>query len=377
MSLTKASDIVKAPTREAGGDNEVPRDGMGRPRIIVPCDACNAAGSIPSHKTGRPIKCPKRCAAESGITSEGIFVPKGHRLVAYTRTTTFIDVLDDKSNLSAWGERMVLVGVAREPKLLNDVAGIYDGLKLAEKQGNLEQVKANKDELNRKAQIAKKKAGAEEKADQGTHLHGLSELADEGEEFPKGISYEDFADLDAYRDITAGFRHVHMEKLVVHDNLRVAGTPDRVSSLDRDWIIAHRHEGEREGKWGVEPQTGVVYIVAPNGQKITENDLLITDLKTGTVEYGALKMAMQLALYSRSKLYNHMTGERSSMGRVNQQWGIIWNVPAGSGVGQAYWANLELGWKAIELAREVRQIRTSGRKALTPLAVSSTDVKAA
>lgn len=361
MSLTKASDIVKTPTREAGGDNEVPRDGMGRPRIIVPCDACNAAGSIPSHKTGRPIKCPKRCAAESGVNAEGIFVPKGHLLRAYTRTTTYIDVLEDKSNLAAWDMRMVLVGIAREPKLLNDVIGFHDGFLLADKQGNLEQAKANKDELNRKAQIAKKKAGAEEKADKGTALHGLSELLDLGEELPRGISYEDFADLDAYRDITAGFKHVHMEKLVVHDNLRVAGTPDRVSTLDREWLLANREHVDVDA-------SGRVYIKAPDGTHITDEDLLITDLKTGTVEYGALKMCMQLALYSRAKMYDHETGKRTSLGRVNQSWGLIWNVPAGSGEGQAYWANLNLGWKAVELASEVRTIRSQGRKALTMLA---------
>ena len=344
MSLTKASDIVKAPTRDAGGDNEVPRDGMGRPRIIVPCDACNAAGSIRSHKSGKPIKCPKRCAAEDGVNADGIFVPKGHALKAYTRTTTFIDALEDKSNLMAWAERMVLLGVADDHKLLNDVLAY--GSVLRDGDASVEEKKSAKDQLNRKAQIAKKKAGAEEKADKGTALHGLSELLDMGEEFPRGISFEDFDDLDAYRDITAGFRHVHMEKLVVHDNLRVAGTPDRISQ----WI-GHGH------------------LIAPNGYVFRPNELICTDLKTtGNIDYGQLKMAMQMALYTRSSMYDHTTGKRSSQGNLNQDWGIIWHVASGSGEGKAYWADLTLGWKAVELARDVRQIRGQGRNALTVLA---------
>lgn len=350
MSLTKASDIVKVPARSAGGDNEVPRDSKERPRVAVPCELCATSGTVPSPKTARPIKCPK-CRGGDYTDKYGAYVPKGHQIFSYTRTTTFIDVLDDKSNLQTWGERMVLIGVARDPKLLNDVL-VHDETR---------EEKESKDELNRRAQIAKKKAGAEEKADKGTALHGLSELLDEGDDLPRGISFEDFADLDAYRDISSPFKHVHTEKLVVHDKLRVAGTPDRVSKLNREWCMANRGKVEIDA-------SGRFYILAPDGSRITEEDELITDLKTGTTEYGALKMAMQLANYSESELYDPKTAQRTSLGRVSRKWGIIWNVPAGSGEGQAYWADLTLGARALYLAAEVRKIRSQGRKALTPIA---------
>lgn len=330
--LSKPSD-VQAPVREAGGDNEVPRDKLGRPRIKVPCDKC-VEGKCISEKTGkRSIKCQK-CKGTAEIER------------SYTRTTTYIDVIEDKSNLQQWGERMVLVGLAQNRDLLEDVESIWDEFEKAEARADTDAVKSNKDELNRRAQVAKVKAGAEKKADKGTHLHGLSELVDLGLPLPHGISFGDVIDMDAYRRVTVGFHIIHMEKLVVHDEIKVGGTPDRVS----EW-------------------TGPIPLIAPDGTEISPEERLITDLKTGTVEYGALKMAMQLSIYSRSKLYDPTTGERTPMENVNQKWGVIMHVAAGTGEAQLYWADLTLGWRAVEVAGLVREIRGGGSKALLPLTV--------
>lgn len=347
--LSKPSDM-SAPVREAGGDNEVPRDKLGRPRITSPCTGCtDMPGRVPSPKTGKPIQCTK-CRGTGKVTK------------SYTRTTTYIDVLDDKSNLQAWGERMVLVGVQKDQRLLDEVDHLYEIAtstpincghtredRKQMERGDCESCDARsaKDELNRRAQVAKVKAGSEEKADKGTELHGLSELVDQGLPLPKGIDFGDVIDMDAYRRATEWFRIEHMEKLVVHDEILVGGTPDRVS----EWC-------------GPEP------LVAPDGKvfKPHSGTLLITDLKTGTVDYGALKMAMQLSIYSRSMLYDHMTGERKSMGNVDQDWGIIMNVPAGSGEATLYWADLQLGWQAVEVAGLVRDLRSAGSRALQPVA---------
>lgn len=347
--LSKPSD-VEAPVREAGGDNEVPRDRLGRPRIKLVCENC-IHGKVESPKTGKPVQCPK---CKGKVTMER----------SYTRTTTYIDVLDDKSNLQAWGERMVLVGVERDSRLMDDVAALHEQatsvpidcghskkerIERGIEPGDCTSCDARwaKDELNRRAQVAKIKAGSEDKANKGTALHGLSELVDQGLPLPKGIDFGDVIDMDAYRRVTEGFRIEHMEKLVVHDEIQVGGTPDRVS----EW-------------YGTEP------LVAPDGYEFFpgSGELLITDLKTGTVQYGALKMAMQLAIYSRSFLYDHLTGERSSMGNVNQDWGVIMNVPAGSGEATLYWADLQMGWRAVEVAGLVRALRTDGGRALTRIA---------
>lgn len=317
-ALTKPSSVVPIPKRDAGGDNLVPRDSRGRPRIWVDCVTCERTGKVPSEKTGKPIKCSK-CKGE------------GRALRSYTRTTTYIDVLEDKTNLAAWKMRMVLLGIGRDTGLLRDI-----------EQLDLEQDdKEAKDELNRRSQVAMKLAGAEDKADKGTFLHGLSELKDLGQDLPEEISFEDVIDLDAYTRISEGFKITHMERLVVCDEIKVGGTPDRVS------------------KWaGDEP------LIAPDGSVIGPDENLITDLKTGTVEYGALKMAMQLAIYSRSHLYDPETGERSPLENINQKWGVIMNVPAGTGEGELYWADLTQGWKAVEIASEVRELRRLDKKSL-------------
>lgn len=358
--LSKPSDVT-APVREAGGDNEVPRDSKGRPRIWMPCTKGCDNGKVPSEKTGKPIKC-STCKGEGRVQR------------SYTRTTTYIDVLDDKSNLEAWQMRMVLVGVARETSLLNDVPALYADQQDSEERLRLllrdhgwegaaeerAEAKADgkkaKDALNRKAQVAKETAGAEDKADKGTELHALSELVDTGQDLPHQISFEDVLDLDAYRRVSEGFKIVHMEKMVVCDELKVGGTPDRVS----EW-------------WGrfyqdpfASPDDPIEPLIAPDGHEFRPGELIITDLKTGTTEYGGLKMAMQLAIYANSVLYSHEDGSREPLANINKKWGIIMNVPAGSGRGTLLWADLELGWEAVKVAGMVRKMRNVGGKALKP-----------
>lgn len=319
ITLTAPSEVGAVSKRDAGGDNTVPRDHMDRPLVLMQCWKCEGSGTLPSEKRPPPatIKC-QRCSG------------KGERLEAHTRVTTFIDVLDDKSNLMAWGKRKVLQGAALDPKLLNDVL-TYD-----------EQEKDGKDALNRRAEAAATLAGSKEKADKGTHLHGLSELVDEGKELPNGISFGDVIDMDAYKKRTVPHLTItHMERLVVNAQYKCAGTPDRVS------------------RW-----TGDTPLVAPDGYVFTSTENIITDLKTGSVEYGGLKMAMQLAIYANSELYDHETGAREALENINLKWGIIMHLPAGSGECFLYWADLTLGWAAVAIAYEVREIRKAGRKAL-------------
>lgn len=314
------------PKRDAGGDNTVERDGNGRPRILVPCSGCQASGKIPSTKVvGRMNKCPK-CKGD------------GQRKVSYTRVTTFIDALEDKETLMTWKARMVLIGAAMDTGFLKDVVG----LDYSERDV--------RDMLNRRAEAAADLAGANERSEKGTFLHALSEMADNHEELPLDIDPEDWLDIKSYTDLTHPLlRIVHMEQLVVNDLLKTAGTPDRVSSVIE----------------------GAGWLVAPDGHVLSPDELVITDLKTGRVDYGGLKMAMQLAIYARSHLYDKETGERVELGNVNKRWGLIMNLPAGSGETTLYWADLELGWEAVLLASEVRDIRRRGRGALTPVTVGA------
>lgn len=285
---------------------------------MLGCDPCEGRGKIVNPTTGNLNKC-QRCKGE------------GRKLVAHTRVTTFIDVLEDKSNLMAWKARQVLRGVAIDPKLINGVIDLDQS------------IKADKDALNRRAESAATVAGADDKATMGTFKHGLTELVDEGKELPATVDFGDVVDMHEWRRLTKPFKHVRMEKLVVNRQYKCAGTPDRTSV----WI-------------GDEP------LVAPDGTEFGPEDELIVDLKTGTTEYGQLKMAMQLAIYANSDLYDHTSFLFTPQPRVSKKWGLIVNVPAGTGTGRLLWADLELGWRAVDLASKVRTIRNEGRKALLP-----------
>lgn len=240
----------------------------------------------------------------------------------YTRCTTFVDCIEDKSALAAWGKRMVLLGAAHDPGLIAQARGLDP------------QNPADKRTLNRLAERAAAVAGSHTKRDHGTHLHALSEYIDRGEPLPAPTT-QDVADMAAYKAATVHLDVVHVERLVVVDALTVAGTPDRISY----------YEGP-----------------GPHGTPMAGH--LITDLKTGSVDHGGLRMAMQLAVYSRGKFYDHTTGTRSPLPDVNQDWGLIIHLPAGTGQCTVYWIDLTIGWQAATVARQVRHLRTT-RKILT------------
>lgn len=288
--------------------------------------------------------------ASAGVPRDGhdrpMVVPFGGGTPrAHTRVTTFVDVLEDKSAIATWGKRMVLVGTARQPALL-DHAG---GLDPATPDG--------KRKLDGIAERAAKIGGAEDKADKGTQLHTLSEYVDRNEPLPR-CSEADLADMAAYHLATIDLDVLHIEQLVAIEQIDAAGTPDRICFFD-----------------GLDPDGN------PAGN-------LITDLKTGNVEYGALKMAMQLATYSRGRFYDHtvfpaprraddekawqkwrktvFTADEAAkaytdLPSVNQRWGLIIHLPAGTGTCAVWWIDLALGWEAVGVASQVRELRSRKR----------------
>jgi hypothetical protein len=281
-----------------------------------------------------------------------LVIPKaGGKPVGHTRTTTFIDCIEDKSALTNWGKRSVLVGLREMPSLLDAAAGLNP------------KDKDDKRKLDALAEKAMNASGANDKREQGTYLHGLSELVDAGIPLPESASAADLTDMAAYKMSTLDFEFEHVEKLVVVNALSTAGTPDRVGR--------YTGPGPVDGMW-------------------FENELLITDLKTGTTDYGRLKMASQLAVYSRGEFYDwsrfpvDVTDEKAfkawkkaevpaeeaaaaytSIGDVNQEWGVIFNLPSGSGEVEMFWANLTIGWELAELALVIRKAR-SKKGALVP-----------
>lgn len=260
------------------------------------------AEPIPRDRWGRPLVVP----------------PGGGKPTAYTRCTTFVDVLDDKYNLQQWQQRMVAIGLADRPDLLLAVSAHRD----------------DKRELNSITSKARDAAAAGAAATTGTALHALTERVDRGEELP-AIPQAYRADLEAYREATVGLEPVAIEQFVVEDGHKIGGTRDRLV----------RHQGR----------------------------LYVADVKTGSVDYGAMKIAMQLAVYARSTPYNHATGVRTPVGEdVDTDRALVIHLPAGQGRCELRWIDIARGWSAVETAAEVRRWR-SVKDWFEPFATATAD----
>lgn len=229
-----------------------------------------------------------------------VVLPDGSKRVPYRRCTTFIDVLDDRYNLELWKQRQVADGLARRPDLV---------LKAAAAAGD-------KTELNEVTKQALEAAGSSSAATTGSAVHSITEQIDRG--LDAMIPPTATADIDAYRAATAHLSMRLIEVFVVHDEYQVGGTFDRVVELD-----------------------GVRYVA---------------DIKTGSIDYASSKIAMQLAVYARSKLYEIRSGRRSNLD-VHQQRGLVIHLPAGAGECTLHWADLDAGWEGAQLCRDVWQWR--------------------
>jgi len=238
-----------------------------------------------------------------------LILPRGVRLDAkgkgrepYNRSSSLGGVLESTYNLSLWQKRMVAIGLADRPDLLLAVTAHRD----------------DKDELNKICEKATEAAQAGAAATVGTATHLLTEKVDRGEELPF-LPPAAAADIEAYRRITAGFKPVAIEKRVACDAVKAAGTTDRI------WEIG-----------------GIRYI---------------GDIKTGsTIELGIVKIAVQLAVYSRSDGYDPETDERDEL-NVSQDWGIVLHLPAGQAKPRLYWIDLNQGWALAQLAYQVKQVQ--------------------
>jgi hypothetical protein len=229
----------------------------------------------------------------------------GGKAVAYTRCTTFVGSIEDTYNLSKWQQRMVALGLADRRDLQLAVAAHR------EDAGRLNQI----------CEDALEAAKGHAAATTGTALHAITETYDRGHKV--GILPDDAkADLDAYVAATKDLKPIHIEQFMVQDPLKVGGTPDRISKYAVD--------GKR----------------------------YVTDLKTGSIEHGYLKIAAQLAMYARSRPYDVEKGERMEPHGADLERGIVIHLPAGSATCTLYWVDLLVGWEVVQLCRRVRDKRS-------------------
>lgn len=273
----------------------------------------------------------------------------------YARVTSFIDVLDSKDALDLYHQRLVLDGLVKQPHLL---VSAREALNIGDRDDP--QVKKM---LNVIADDARKAADEGLKAAKGTAVHRWCEEADlallsgmkptealaalSQAQHVDGYTFQVQSfqrDVAAYLEARRGLlKPVHVEQLHVNDELRVAGTPDRID----EWVG---------------PPT---LVPASGGSTIRSGDLIVTDIKTGSVEYSIGKFACQLGVYANSEMYDQMTNTRGSLlvQQPRKDYGLILHLPAGTGQIDLIWLDIAAGWDAVlEVATRVRAWRNDGKK---------------
>lgn len=294
-----------------------------------------------------------------------ILTPEGTE-EGYRRMTTFIDCLEDKTTLVDWKQRVVVVGVAAIEQKAAGGDGIPEVMGIDEvgNESVLERVEASNTQFAaamktlrkdlrkgridskafedaaaqvEKAQKAELNALVSEaftagdgflKAEAGTRLHKLMELEELGQPLPDDVTDLERRDIaavkDAYRQL--GWKTIDVERFVVRDDLKAAGTLDRRGTYDSPTL----------------------------GRRV----IAIGDLKTGRMDFGAAKMARQLAGYAGGKGWNPAKPEERENLRCNREVGLIFHIPSGSGVCSVYELDLKLGDKGLKLCSAVYAYRT-------------------
>lgn len=266
-----------------------------------------SADPIPRHgRDGRPK-----------IFPEGSDGSKGEW---YTRTTTFIDCLSDKTTLGDWKNRMILEGLARDERLLEEYKALEDP------SG------ADKGKVMSLCRRALDIADSSVKASLGSAIHELTEELDRDGELFSFVPPDLEADMAAFEEATKDLEVLAIEEFAVNDTYKFGGTYDRIYKLPA-WICEEL--------------------------EIPVGSLVVGDLKTGNVDLDRGKIAMQLAGYSTMKRYDPFTFERTPLvyggQEVRTDWGIIVHLPVGQALCRVI--PVRLDHEGLELASKVREWR--------------------
>lgn len=367
---------------------EIDGEALAAPRVIAEHEAVEvetetgrefavgekvATAPAADHDLAQPSEAPPSLET-NGLGQYKILDPAKGKLVGYTRVTTYIDNLEDKSNLDKWRRRILLEGLAinetavgthdgdDEPLPRHLLAELRDAIHArdvaiakahkASRKGKLatgelgelldDAAKTYRDVANRIAEDALALGGEKDKAQHGTDLHALCELYDlEGIDAVAAkleadeITRADFDDVEAYARALdeCGIKIVreHVEQVVVDDERKIAGRLDRI-----------------------------VLMRLPGAQRATR---MIGDIKTGRVDYGAAKIAQQLEAYASADAYDLVTHERTKHG-ASRTKAVLIHLPAGKAECHVYIVDLVAGRRGNRLSGEVRAWRREGKKAI-------------
>lgn len=389
--LAKMQDDVAEQRKKRAKAAKAPSEAEVVEKVGAAVDALRQATEAVETERGRVFETGASVAAEADIAvpSDGaradfevngngqyrVKRPSDGKMVGYTRVTTYIACLEDTTKLTEWKMRILLEGVAaaeehadregvtakiRELAHVRDVA--IAKARKADKKGKLDV--GDLAVLIERAWSDFKKAldvvadelfelgGGREKATKGTDIHGLTEIHDRegidrvGEMLTDGeITPADMADVEAYAEAMRklGAKIVESERVVVNDELKVAGRLDRVVMVK----LPALHD----------PKTGEV--IRPAEARARRR---VLDIKTGRIDYSTGKLAQQLEMYAGATGYDLETHEREDL-KLDRTVGLVLHLPAGSGKATVHVVDLVAGRKGNRLAGEVRAWRNEGKRA--------------
>lgn len=234
-------------------------------------------------------------------------LPGQSKVTSVQRMTNFLLPLEDMYNIHRNDLRNCALGIARNDDLREMVIATRPD---------------DKDGLSKIAEQAMEFVGGKKKARQGTARHGVAEQVDTGEVNLDGIPEPMRSDIAAYRAAidAAGIEILQVEGYVLHDDLLVGGRFDRIVSF------------------GSQPK--------------------ILDIKTGSLDWGGVKIAAQLYGYASAPWrYDPKTETCTPMVNMDLEHGLVAHVPTGQARCDLYWVDLAVGKRAFELAGEIRAIR--------------------
>jgi len=262
--------------------------------------------------------------------------PIGGKPVGFTRATTVAKTLDAEGGLADWRSTMAITGLM----MRRGLRAQWEAL-IAETAGdpwyNSPGSKAQAKALVKECQEA---GGSNDRAKVGNALHAITAAVDAGKDIAH-LSDETATDVAAY---VAGLSQAgiqvlpeYIEQMVVLDDWQVAGTFDRVATVN-----------------GVQ---------------------MIADLKTGdNLEYSWLQIAVQLAIYAHADaIYqqgnaaNGSKDQRLPMPQVDQARALVMHLPAGQGRLDLYLVDIARGWEAFQHSMWTRGWRSTAKAIATPL----------
>jgi hypothetical protein len=244
--------------------------------------------------------------------------PKGGKPVGYTRVTTIAGVLDSGGGLAPWKASMTASGII----MRHGLRARWEAL-LASYGDPWYASQESKDLCKELVEECAAVGGANDRKEIGSSMHTITALVDVGRT-PSHLTPETKGDLAAYQAgiATAGITIIPgaVEMVTVLDTFQVAGTIDRLA-------------------------------------QVPGFDLpLVTDLKTGgSIEYSWQSIAVQLAGYAHGEaLYQQGPSKdgskdiRHPMPAVDQNFGLIFWLPAGEARLELWLVDIVAGWEAFQ-----------------------------